>query len=87
MEFLEETKARLGPEFVSLLDEAITYYRRVAAETESLARVFPHTVSASQREANLKDPDRRKAAIQHLRAAKDAETRGLKALAGIVEKL
>ena len=87
VKFLEEAKARLGPEFVSLLDEAITCYRRVAAETESLARVFPHTVSASQREANLRDPDRRKAAIQHLRGAKEAEVEGLKALAAIVVRL
>jgi hypothetical protein len=33
------------------------------------------------------DPDRRRAAIQHLRAARDAETEGLKALAAIVKKL
>ncbi len=87
VKFLGEAKARLGPGFVSLFDEAIKCYRRVATETESLSRVFPHTVPASQREANLRDPDRRKAAIQHLRAAKEAEVEGLKALASIVERL
>jgi CubicO group peptidase (beta-lactamase class C family) len=87
LKFLEEAKTRIGPEFVSLLDEAIEYYRRVAAEAASLARVFPHTVSASQREANLKNPDRRRAAIRHLRAAKEAEVEGLKALTSVVERL
>jgi len=52
-----------------------------------MSQVFPHNVSAGQRTANLKDERRRQAAIQYLRSAKDAEVEGLKALAGIVEKL
>jgi hypothetical protein len=87
VKFLEEARVRLGPEFASLIDDAIRHYQRVATETESLARLLPHTVSAAQRAANLKDSERRKAAIQRLRAAKEAEVEGLKALARIVEQL
>ena len=87
VEFLEGAETRLGPEVEPLFEEAIKHYRRAANETAMLSRLFPHTVSTAQRAANLRDPDRRKAAIQHLRAAKEAELEGLKALAGIVEKL
>jgi hypothetical protein len=87
VKFLEEAKVGLGPEFASLFDDAIKHYQRVATETENLTRLLPHTVSAAQRVANLKDPERRKAAIQNLRAAKEAEIEGLKTLASIVQRL
>jgi hypothetical protein len=52
-----------------------------------VSQAFPNDTPAAQRAANLKDPQRRKAAIQHLRAAMDAEVEGLKALASIVKRL
>jgi len=70
-----------------LFDTAIRHYRRAAAETESLSKVFPHTAPLAERSANLRDPVRRKAAIGHLRAARESEVEGLRALAEIVAKL
>jgi CubicO group peptidase (beta-lactamase class C family) len=87
VEFLEEAKLRLGPELRPLFDEAIRHYRVAAQSLATVSQAFPNDTPAAQRAANLKDPQRRKAAIQHLRAAKDAEVEGVKALASILERL
>jgi len=87
VEFLEEAKATLGPALGPLFDRALQHYRLAAQNLGMMSQVFPHNVPAAQREANLKDRQRRQAAIQHLREAKDAEVEGLKALASIVEQL
>jgi len=87
VEFLEEAKTQLGSELSLLFDEAIKQYRLAAENSRKMSNLFPHDVSAIQRAIILKDQQRRQSAIQHLRAAKDAEIEGLKALARIVEKL
>jgi CubicO group peptidase (beta-lactamase class C family) len=87
VEFLEEAKPRLAPELSPLFDQAIQQYRLAAQNLEKMSQVFPHDVPAPQRVANLKDPQRRQAAIQCLRVAKDAEVEGLKVLAVIADKL
>jgi hypothetical protein len=87
LEFLEEAKAHLAPGLSPLFDQAIQQYRLAAQNLEKMSQAFPHDVPAAQRAANLKDQQRRQAAIQCLRGAKDAETEGLKVLAMIAEKL
>lgn len=87
VEFLEEAKTQLGSELSLLFDEAIRQYRLAAENLRKMSDLFPHDVSAVQRATNLRDKQRRQSAIQYLRAAMDAEVKGLKALAGIVEQL
>jgi hypothetical protein len=87
VEFLEEAKARLGPELAAYFEQAIQHYRLAAHNLSLLSQVFPHNVLPAQRVASLKDTQCRQAAIQHLRAARDAEVEGLKAMASIVERL
>jgi CubicO group peptidase (beta-lactamase class C family) len=87
LEFLEEAKAHLAPELSPLFDQAIQQYRLVAQNLKKMSRVFPHDVPAAQRAANVRDEERRQAAIQYLRGAKDAEVEGLKVLAIIADKL
>jgi CubicO group peptidase (beta-lactamase class C family) len=87
VEFLEEAKAHLAPELSPLFDQAIQQYRLAAQNLEKMSQTFPHNVPATQRAANLKDQERRLAAIQYLRGAKDAEVEGLKVLAVIADKL
>jgi hypothetical protein len=87
VEFLEEAKARLGPEMGPHFDQAIQQYRLAAQSLSMLSQVFPHDVLPAQRAVNLKDSQRRQAAIQHLRAARGAEVEGLKTLTNIVEIL
>jgi hypothetical protein len=87
VEFLEEAKAGLGAEFSPLFDQAIRHYRLAAQNLGMMSQVFPHNVWTMEPSVHLKDTKKRQAAIQYLRAARDAEVEGLKALAGIVEKL
>jgi hypothetical protein len=87
VEFLEEAKGNLGTEFRPLFDQAIRHYQLVARNLEMMSQVFPHNLWSGQPAANLNDPKKRQAAVQYLRAARDAEVEGLKVLAAIVEKL
>jgi hypothetical protein len=87
VEFLEEAKGSLDPALGALFDEAIRHYRLVADNLAKMSGALPHDPPPAERAANLKDIRRRKAAIQYLRAAKDAEVEGLKALATILERL
>ncbi len=87
VEFLEEAKAQCAPALSPLFDQAIQHYRRAANSLAMMTQVLPHNIPEAQRIANLNDKQRRQAAIQHLKAARDAEVEGLKALAAIVEKL
>jgi CubicO group peptidase (beta-lactamase class C family) len=87
VEFLEDAKAHLAPELGPLFDQAIEQYQLAANSLAMMTQVFPHNVPEAQRETNLKDKQRRQAAIEYLRAAKEAEVKGLKLLADIVEKL
>jgi CubicO group peptidase (beta-lactamase class C family) len=87
VEFLEEARAGLGEEFTPLFDEALLHYRAAARNLEMMSDLFPHNISSADLSMNLKDPMKRQAAGQYLRAAKDAEIEGLKALSAIIEKL
>jgi hypothetical protein len=87
LEFLEGAKAELPSALSPLLDQAIQAYRLEAQHLTKMTQVLPHNIPSTQRAANLKDPQRRGAAITHLRAAREAEVEGLKALARIVEHL
>ncbi len=84
--FLEEAKTRLGGELVPLFDEAIENYRVVAENLESMTKIFPFT-GPNTKGDEIKDPERVRKGLKHLRAAREAEESGLKALGNILERL
>jgi len=84
--FLEEAKERLSSELSPLLDKAVGYYRVVAENLESVSKIFPFKGSATKGE-EVKDPERVKKALQHLKTARKAEESGLRTLDKISAKL
>ena len=87
MEFLKEAKAGLGKEFAPLFDRAIRHYQVAAPNLGSMSEMFPHDIVTGAVPMGQGDAKKREAAVRYLRAAKDAEVEGLKALAEIVGKL
>jgi CubicO group peptidase (beta-lactamase class C family) len=87
VQFLEEAKAGLGKEFTPLFDRALRYYLLATHNMEKISQLFPHSLASTEPSIGLKDPKKVQEAIKYLRAAKDAETEGLKVLDDIVEKL
>jgi transglutaminase-like putative cysteine protease/tetratricopeptide (TPR) repeat protein len=86
--FLAEARGRLSPELHPLFDVAIAHYEVAAENLSGVANLFPFLeTTAAEKSAYVTDPERRDAAIEYLKAARDAEADGLKALQGIVDAL
>ncbi len=85
--FLEEAKEGLGEELGPLFDRAIRSYSLAASNMEQLSQLFPHSLSSAEPSLGLKDEKKRRAAINFLRAGREAEVEGLKALTDIVKIL
>ena len=88
VEFLCEARARLDSGLHPLLDEAIRHYREVSENLNSVSETFPFAgTTDEQKEASIRDADRRRAAIEHLQSAREAEEAGLEVLQRITGKL
>lgn len=84
--FLIEIKKRLNDDFAPLLDESISQYEKVAENFDSLMKIFPFT-GPSTKGDELKEPKRVTKGLEHLKAARNAEKKGLHALSRIRKKL
>ena len=82
--FLKEAKERIGGQSGVLFDEAIHYYEVVAENLKKVADTYPfHGLKPE----HIKDEDRRRSALEYLRAARTNEESGLKALEKILSEL
>lgn len=85
VEFLKEARGRLGkPGLNPLFDEAISHYEIVRRSLREVADVFPFL---SFDPAHIKDAGRREKASACLKAARDAEAKGLQTLENIAKAL
>jgi len=85
VEFLKEAKERLADSNLDpLFDEAITSYEVVVSELGKVKEQFPFFESDPE---HIKDAARREKAISALKAAREAEAKGLQTLAKIGEVL
>jgi hypothetical protein len=82
--FLKEARQRLDdPKLDPLFDEAIGHYSTVSTGLAEVVKLYPNHDPAAQ--AQVMDPDRRGKAVTHLKAAKEAEVKGLAVLGKIGE--
>lgn len=85
VEFLKEAKGRLADANLDpLFDEAISHYEAVVSELGKVKEQFPFFESDPE---PIKDAAHREKATLALKAARDAEAKGLETLAKIVEAL
>ena len=87
-DFLREAKERLDNSLSSLFDDAIGHYEEVSRNLKKVSETFPFmNVSHKQKKENMKDEERRRAAVVSLQAAREAEEKGLAILQQIEDKL
>lgn len=80
--FLVEARKRLDDRKLDpLFDEAIAHYSVVSANLTDVSKLYPN--HDPQAQAQVMDSERRSKAVAHLKAAKEAESKGLVALAKI----
>lgn len=85
VEFLKEAKERLNQEKLDpLFDEACGHYEVVRDKLKEITGIFPFLAFNPE---HINDAGRREKAINLLKAARDAEAKGLQALAKVVEAL
>jgi hypothetical protein len=82
--FLQEAQERLGQQAGDLFDEAIQHYGVVHDNLRTVSDAFPFHGMEHQ---HIVDPDRVRTALSALRAAREADARGLEALHRIVSQL
>ncbi len=88
VEFLKEAGERLPGKADDSFSEAIEAYTVVAENLAAVAELFPFVgASDEQRDANSRDAERVERAVDHLVLAREAEMRGVKALAVIASHL
>jgi len=87
--FLEEAKKRLDDDKLApLLDQAIARYRAVADQLGTVAETFPFKAANTEgMNERLRDPARRRKAIEALNTARAAEAAGLEALEALAAAL
>jgi len=86
--FLAEAKTKFPPKLQKLFDEAIQHYQESAENLQKVSELFPFfPMSADKHESNLKDKDRCRQAIVHLKAAQAAEIAGLNSLRKILTRI
>jgi hypothetical protein len=84
-DFLREAKERLNDTRLNpLFDEAIGHYEVVASNLRNVQNLFPFQ---DRKPEHIADAARRQKAIEALKAAREAEAKGLETLAKIVEAL
>lgn len=83
--FLSEAKERMDSAMEPLLDDAASHYRQVAQFLKDLMEQYPFDQNYS--EIPIIVDERREASVSLLEQAKDAEARGMEALARIVDHL
>ena len=77
--YLREAGQKLGME--NAVEPAAGYYDKVAEELTAIEQMFPFLgISEAQRDQNARDPELRSRAVNSLRAARDAEKKGVDAL-------
>ena len=87
LEFLEEAKRRLDDRTLDpLFDDAIVHYTEVADSLADVRQLFSFA-SDGHRDRRIAEPDRRRRAAQALTAARDADAKGVEALAKILAAL
>lgn len=84
VQFLQEAEERLGGPVSSLLEEALEPYRQVSENLQIVADAFPFF---DMKPEYLCDKNRVGKALVSLRAARDAEAKGLSRLQKIVDEL
>jgi hypothetical protein len=83
VDFLNEAKYKVG-KHTELFDEAIGHYSEVRDALQCVAELYPFQ---SRQLSYLQDADRRASAVKDLQRARDAEEKGLEALAELVKVL
>jgi hypothetical protein len=87
-QFLREAAGRLPDRYEPLFDRAARYYGYVARNLGEVAGVFPLLATTEdQREANVRDRDRCRIAIEHLKAARSAEESALEVIGQLADRL
>lgn len=84
VEFLKEAGSRLDAKFALLLDEARGHYEVVRDKLKEVTELFPFLAFDPE---YIKDAFRREKAVLALKAAREAEAKGLEVLEKIVDKL
>ena len=84
--FLEEAKGRLKSRADELFDVALAHYRIVSESLGKVAAIYPWSFEASDEDV-LPVDDKNHAAVETLKAAREAEAAGLQALEKIVAAL
>jgi hypothetical protein len=84
--FLEEAKGRLKSRADALFDVALAHYRIVSESLGEVAEIYPWSFEASDEDV-LPVDDKNHAAVETLKAAREAEAAGLQALEKIVAAL
>ena len=88
VEFLEEANQRTEGEYESLFQQAIEQYKLVSDNLNEVEKLFPYkSATEDEWKQNMADKERRQKAVEHLKAAKDAEAKGLELLAQIEKAL
>ena len=88
VEFLEEANQRTGGEHDSLFQPAIEQYRLVRDNLNKVEKLFPYKDATEEEwKQNMENSERRQKAVEHLKAARNAEATGLKLLGKIVAAL
>ena len=84
--FLEEAEERIGTETTTpLFRQAWNHYNAVTSHLYAVTVLFPW--EEHQLDTNVKDAARRAKAVEHLRAAKEAEAAGLRVLEALAKAL
>jgi hypothetical protein len=88
VDFLREVHAEFGPDVRALVRDATVYFEEVSRHLNTVAAAFPFlNVSDEQKEDNVRDRDRREAAAEALRDAREHEEMGLQILSRISKSL
>jgi hypothetical protein len=82
--FLKEAMSRMPAQLAPQFTKAIEAYQSTADNLKGLSELFPFPRTSDQ---DVKKPDTVKQAVQRLRAAKEAEQKGLLALTDLAKEL
>lgn len=86
VEFLKEARGRLAGRADAPFDDALAHYRIVAESLGKVAEIYPWSFETSD-DNRLPIDDKSRAAVEALKAAREAEAAGLQALEKIVAAL
>lgn len=84
-EFLKEAQDRLDNKFNTILEKAIGYYDAVSRNLVKVNKLYPFSIKLTMEPIKVNDQSH--AAVEALKAAREAEAKGLQVLEKIVELL